>query len=57
MRLIVGTLAEWRAWTGLPFDDDGPVLVEGALSPVLVSSAQDVGVYVEPNVWIEHRKP
>lgn len=54
---IVGTLAEWRAWTGLPFDNDGPVIVEGALSPVLVSSSQDVGVYVEPNVWIEHRKP
>jgi hypothetical protein len=27
------------------------------LSPVLVSSSQDVAVYVEPNVWIEHRKP
>lgn len=54
---IVGTLAQWRAWTGLPFGNDGPVIVEGALSPVLVSSSQDVGVYVEPNVWIEHRKP
>ncbi|HWD03900.1 MAG TPA: N-acetyltransferase [Amycolatopsis sp.] len=54
---IPGTLAQWRAWTGLPFDTDGPVLVEGALNPVQVSVAQDVAVYVEPNVWIEHRKP
>ena len=54
---IVGTLADWRTWTGLPFDDDGPVIVEGALSPVLVSTSQDAGVYVEPNVWVEHRAP
>lgn len=53
---ISGTLAQWREWTGLPFDSDVPVLVEGALSPVLVSTAQDVAVYIEPNVWIEHRR-
>ena len=54
---ISGTLAQWRSWTRLPFDSDGPVVVDGALSPVLVSLAQDVAVYVEPNVWVEHRKP
>jgi GNAT superfamily N-acetyltransferase len=54
---IPGTLAQWRDWTGLPFDTDGPVLVDGALSPVLACQAQDVAVYVEPNVWVEHRRP
>jgi GNAT superfamily N-acetyltransferase len=54
---ISGTLAKWREWTGLPFDTDGPVIVAGALSPVLVSLSHAVAVYVEPNVWIEHRKP
>ncbi len=54
---IPGTLAQWREWTGLPFDADGPVIVEGALAPVFVSTANDVAVYVEPNVWVEHRKP
>lgn len=54
---ISGTLAQWREWTGQPFDTDGPVIVAGALSPVLVSLSHDVAVYVEPNVWIEHRKP
>lgn len=52
---IPGTLAQWRQWTGLPFDADGPVIVPDALSPVLVSVAQDAAVYVEPNVWVEHR--
>jgi GNAT superfamily N-acetyltransferase len=54
---IPGTLAQWREWTGLPFDTDGPVIVPGALSPVLASLSQDVAVYTEPNVWVEHRRP
>jgi GNAT superfamily N-acetyltransferase len=52
---IVGSLPEWRAWTGLPFDTDGDVLVPDALAPVAVSLTRDLGVYVEPNVWIRHR--
>lgn len=51
---VAGTLAQWRAWTGLPFEADGPQVVPGALSPVHVSLAHDHAVYVEPNVWVEH---
>ena len=54
---IPGTIAEWREWTGLPFDTDGPILVEGALSPVLASVTHGSAVYIEPNVWVEHRRP
>jgi GNAT superfamily N-acetyltransferase len=52
---IAGSLAEWRVWTGLPFDTSGTVHVEGALNPVHVSVENDYAVYVEPNVWIVHR--
>ncbi|GAA2795345.1 hypothetical protein GCM10010441_20770 [Kitasatospora paracochleata] len=52
---IAGSLAEWRAWTGLPFDASGEVLVPGALTPVRVDVAHDQAVYVEPNVWVRHR--
>ena len=51
---IAGSLAEWREWTGLPFDTSGTVHVEGALNPVHVSVEQNYAVYVEPNVWIHH---
>ncbi|MER7457863.1 N-acetyltransferase [Micromonospora sp. NPDC126480] len=51
---IPGTLAEWRAWTGLPFDRTGPVHVPHALVPVWCDVAQDHAVYVEPNVWVRH---
>ena len=51
---ITGTLAEWREWTGLPFDADGAVLVPQALAPVRCELAEDRAVYIEPNVWIHH---
>jgi len=52
--VVPGTLAEWRGWTGLPFDRSGTVEVPGALSPVHVVVEQDYAVYVEPNVWVSH---
>jgi hypothetical protein len=52
---ISGSLAQWRGWTGLPFDTSGPVPVPGALNPVEVSVAHDRAVYIEPNVWVRHR--
>lgn len=50
---IVGTLAQWKSWTGRTLAE-GANVVDGALVPVLASADLDVGVYVEPNVWIEH---
>lgn len=55
--VIAGTPAQWRDWTGLPFDADGPVTVPGAVAPVTVDLEADVAVYVEPNVWVEHDVP
>jgi hypothetical protein len=52
---ITGSLAQWRDWTGLPFDTSGPVTVPGALNPVEVSVEHDRAVYVEPNVWVRHQ--
>jgi GNAT superfamily N-acetyltransferase len=53
--VVPGTLAEWRDWTGLPFDRTGDVLVPGALVPVHCSVEHDHAVYVEPGVWVRHR--
>ncbi|MER5207810.1 N-acetyltransferase [Streptomyces sp. NPDC002825] len=52
---VSGSLEQWRAWTGLPFDADGPVEVKGALVPVHCEAARGYAVYVEPNVWVRHR--
>jgi GNAT superfamily N-acetyltransferase len=53
--VIVGTITEWSAWTGLGFTASGPAIVPGALSPIHVSLEQDHAVYVEPNLWVHHR--
>ncbi|MGW7431951.1 N-acetyltransferase [Streptomyces sp. NPDC054861] len=52
---IAAALDDWRKWTGLPFDTDGPVEVEGALVPVHCDVSRGYAVYVEPNVWVRHR--
>ncbi len=51
---VPGSLAQWRDWTGLPFDRSGEVEVPGALVPVQVSVEHNRAVYVEPNVWMHH---
>ncbi|MFD5935766.1 N-acetyltransferase [Streptomyces sp. NPDC060333] len=51
---VSGSLADWREWTGLPFDTTGPVRVPGALVPVRCEAEQGYAVYVEPNVWVRH---
>jgi GNAT superfamily N-acetyltransferase len=52
--VVPGTLEEWREWTGLPFDETGPVVVPGALAPVHCDVEHGVATYVEPNVWVVH---
>lgn len=52
---VAGSLADWRRWTGLPFDAQGDVEVPGALVPVRCEPERDQAVYVEPNVWMRHR--
>ena len=53
--VVPGTLEEWRAWTGLPFDHTGAVEVPKALAPVWCDTNHGVATYVEPNVWVRHR--
>jgi GNAT superfamily N-acetyltransferase len=52
--VMPGSLAQWREWTGLPFDRTGDVIVPEALVPVHCNAEHDHAVYVEPNVWVEH---
>ncbi len=55
--VMPGSLAQWREWTGLPFDRTGDVIVPEALVPVHCDTEHDHAVYVEPNIWVEHALP
>jgi hypothetical protein len=52
--VVVEALDRWRAWTGQPFDASGPVVVRGGLAPVVCDLDREIGVYIEPNVWVRH---
>ena len=52
---IDGTVAEWEEWTGMQFPESGRYDVPEALVPVRVQREKDLGEYIEPNVWMEHR--
>jgi len=51
---IHGTRAEWEKWTGLVFPQSGKYIVPGALIPITMDIEKDEGVYIEPNVWMQH---
>lgn len=51
---IHAAVAAWEGWTGMRFPDSGDYIVPGALNPVAVNVETDVGLYVEPNVWMRH---
>jgi len=53
--VIRGTVVEWETWTAMRFPDTGPYVIPGALEPLTIDRAADVGTYVEPNVWMVHR--
>jgi len=51
---IRGTRAEWEKWTGLVFPQSGKYVVPGALLPITMDIEKDEGIYIEPNVWMQH---
>ncbi len=52
--LIEGTVSEWEEWAKMEFPDSGSYVVPGALVPVEIDRTLDLGVYLEPNVWVRH---
>jgi GNAT superfamily N-acetyltransferase len=50
--VIEASVADWEAWTKLPFPADGTYVVPGMLSPLVVK--RGIGRHVEPNLWLVH---
>lgn len=54
-QVVEATVEQWAVWTGGSFPASGAYVVAGALAPVHIDLEHDVGRYVEPNLWVEHR--
>ena len=52
--VITGTVAEWESWTALVFPESGRYVVPDALNLVEIDLEDDVGTYVEENLWVQH---
>jgi hypothetical protein len=51
---VTGTVAEWEEWTGMKFPESGEYIISGALQPLVINLENNVGLYDDPNVWIQH---
>jgi hypothetical protein len=51
---VQGKIEEWRQWTGQEFPGSGQYTLPGGLIPVTISKDDDMGIYIEPNIWTVH---
>ena len=52
---MTGTVAEWESWTEMAFPVSGDYVIPDGVALLRIDRGQDVGEYVEPNVWVQHR--
>ena len=53
--VVRGTVGDWERWADMAFPDSGDYVVPGALDLVRIDREADEGVYVEDNLWVQHR--
>jgi hypothetical protein len=47
---VEGSVDEWQTLTGMVFPESRQNIVPGALVPVTIDVASDIGLYHDPNV-------
>ena len=52
--VITGSVGEWESWTRMLFPQSGAYVVPDALDLVVIDRDNDIGVYIEPNLWMRH---
>ena len=54
---ITGSVAEWETWTGMSFPESADYVIPRGQVPLKVDREADLGVYLEPDVWLRHPLP
>ncbi|MEW6051121.1 MAG: GNAT family N-acetyltransferase [Candidatus Zixiibacteriota bacterium] len=52
---IPGSVPDWETWTSMRLPETGEYIIPGALVPVRIDREANLGLYVEPNVWMCHQ--
>lgn len=52
---MTGSVADWESWTDLVFPDSGDYVIPDGLSTLRIDRQGDIGTYIEPNIWLQHR--
>lgn len=45
----------WETWFGMRFPVSGTFVVDDLLAPLQIDVEASLGIYIEPNIWVEHR--
>ena len=53
--IVRGTVSDWQRWTGMYFGESNEYIIQGALNPVNIDLENDLGEYIEPNIWVLHK--
>ncbi len=53
--IVRGTVSDWQRWTGMHFDKSNKYIIQGALNLVNIDLKNDLGEYIEPNIWVLHK--
>jgi GNAT superfamily N-acetyltransferase len=53
--IVRGTVSDWQRWTGMYFGESNKYIIQGALNPVNIDLENDLGEYIESNIWVLHK--
>ncbi|MCJ1688457.1 hypothetical protein [Rathayibacter sp. VKM Ac-2927] len=54
-QVMTGSVAQWEEWTGMVLPASGENVIPDGLSRLCVDRDADKGIYVKPNIWVQHR--
>ncbi|NNN02366.1 MAG: hypothetical protein HKL86_11095 [Acidimicrobiaceae bacterium] len=52
---MTASVSQWEEWTRLELPDSGDYIIPKGMSPLHIDKMEDLGTYVEPNIWVRHR--
>lgn len=54
-QVMTGSVGEWESWTDMTFPDSGQYVIPDGLNTLEIDREADRGLYVEPNIWMQHK--